>query len=131
MPTQQSEQFNLKKKMESIELELKKISSEIIELTVLNRHLHEDRKHNAVKIDSLESDMHTAKGAISLLKGTVVVISGSVIAFCTWLVSSNFNANQERAVIVNKLERVITDQTKIENKVEILENNDAKHQNNN
>lgn len=127
---EQTEQFNLRKKIEVIELELKKISSEILELTLLNKLLHEDRKHNATKIDVLKSDMQTAKGAISLLKGGVMLLGGFIIAFCTWLVSSNFNANQERAVISNKLERTINDQSKLENKVEILENNHAKHQDN-
>lgn len=127
---EQTEQFNLRKKIEVIELELKKISSEILELTLLNKLLHEDRKHNATEIDVLKSDMQTAKGAISLLKGGVMLLGGSIIAFCTWLVSSNFNANQERAVISNKLERTINDQSKLENKVEILENNHAKYQDN-
>ena len=71
---EQTEQFNLRKKIEVIELELKKISSEILELTLLNKLLHEDRKHNATEIDVLKSDMQTAKGAISLLKGAVILM---------------------------------------------------------
>lgn len=109
--------FSIREQLEEMRQELKKVSADILELTIINKHTYEERQANGIKIERIENDFASAKGAITLLKGLVTVIAGSVIAFCTWIVTSNQSIQNQ---IHNSTERITLVEERINNlKIEI------------
>lgn len=111
------EHYSLKEQLEEMRTELKKMSNDILELTVMNKHIYEERQNNSIKLERIESEFNNAKGAISLLKGLLSLLGASSIAFCTWIVTSNQGIQNQ---IHHSTERISLLEERINNlKIEI------------
>lgn len=100
----------IERKLDSVQQEVKTLSETVLRLTVVNEQHKSLSGENAKKIDRLEDDSQQAKGAINLLKVFGSVAIGSMITFCTWIVSTNqgtqqriSDTNQKVAVIESKM----------------------------
>ena len=107
------EHFSICKQLEEMQQELSKVSKELTKLTVVNEMLHQERYHNSAKLDKLESEFTQLKGGLTLLKTTAGVFGASAVAFCTWIVSSNYEStkaiqavNERYAVLAEKVGQV-------------------------
>lgn len=118
----------IKEQLNDVQQEVKHISKQLIELTMIQNMYLDERKSSSIKIEKLENDFLTIRGGVNLLKGLITIFGSGLIAFCTWIVSSNFNTNQNLAVYKDKQERLTQDVSKLNDKVEYLENEINKHQ---
>lgn len=102
----------LKKQLAEVHLKLEQMSKDIVRLTVINEHQYEERQTNSIKIEKMENDFTSAKGAILTLKWLISMIGASVIAFCTWIVTSS-NEHQKEIATINQriaiLEKEVND----------------------
>lgn len=119
----------LKEQLSDVQQEVKHISRQLIELTTIHNMSLDERKNNNNKIEKLENDFLTVRGGVNLLKGLMTIIGSALIAFCTWIVSTNFQTNQDMAVHKDKQERIIQDVNRLHDKVEYLENEVTKYKN--
>lgn len=103
--------YSLRVKLEDINKELKKLSNEILELTVLNKFLHEERISNSAKIERIDNEITTAKGAVSLIKWVVSVFGISVLGFGAYIVSTGLESQQK---LINQAERLTILESSIE-----------------
>lgn len=122
-------EITIKEQLNEVQQEVKHISRQLIELTTIHNISLDERKSNVIKIEKLENDFLSVRGGVNLLKGLISVFGSALIAFCTWIVSSNFQVNQELAVVKDKSERLIQDVHKLQDKVEKLENEVTKYKN--
>lgn len=106
----------LKKQLNEMQQDIKTLSKDVLELTLINKHQSSLGEENAKEIDLLKADSQTAKGAISLFKIIGAITGGSIIAFFTWIVSSGTDTqqrisdtNQKVAILESKLVRLDTD----------------------
>ena len=102
----------LKKQLTDVHLKLEQLSKDIIRLTVINEHQYEERQANSVKIEKMENDFTSAKGAILTLKWLISMLGAGAIAFCTWIVTSNNEHQKELATLNQKvaiLEKEVND----------------------
>lgn len=127
--TNSNEHFSLREQLTDMQIKIERISEKLIELSVINSQTLDERKSSSIKIEKLENDFLTIRGGVNLLKGLITIFGSGLIAFCTWIVSSNFNTNQNLAVYKDKQERLTQDVSKLNDKVEYLENEITKHKN--
>ena len=106
------ETFSIRKQLEEMQQELSKVSKELTKLTVVNEMLHQERYNSSIKLDKLESEFTQLKGGLTILKATAGVFGASAVAFCTWIVSSNYGSteaiqavNERYAVLTEKVEQ--------------------------
>lgn len=105
------ELFSIHKQLEEMQQELSKVSKELTKLTVVNEMLHQERYNSSTKLNKLESEFTELKGGLTLLKATTGVFGASAVAFCTWIVSSNYEnataiqtVNERHAVLSEKVD---------------------------
>lgn len=98
-----NQHFSLKEQLEEMRREIKKLSSDILELTIINKHTYEERQANSIKLEKLDAEFTQAKGAISTLKWLISVFGASAIAFCTWIVTSNNDHQKEIQQLTQKI----------------------------
>lgn len=84
-----TEHISIKEQLDEMRVELKKMSADILELTIINKHTYKERQSNSLKLERMENDFNSAKGAITLLKGVLSIVTVAIISFCTWIVTSN------------------------------------------
>lgn len=102
----------LKKQLTDVHLKLEQLSKDIIRLTVINEHQYEERQANSIKIEKMENDFTSARGAILTLKWLISMLGAGAIAFCTWIVTSNNEHQKELAMLNQKvaiLEKEVND----------------------
>ena len=116
MAEQETYGVRLEKKIDSLSENVKNLSEQAVRLTETNNHQKSLGEENSRKIDALEQDVRKASGAVSLLNKISMICGGSVIAFCTWLVSSHTSiqqrladTNQKVAILEAKSIRLDTD----------------------
>ena len=90
-----TESFNLQRQLDEMSKEIKKMSEDIIKLTAINEHQFMERQSSSQKLEVLGNEFAQNKGAISLLKGIITLISGGCIAFFTWIVTANNDQQKE------------------------------------
>lgn len=107
-----SESFNLQRQLDEMSKEIKKMSEYIIKLTAINEHQFAERKFNSQKLEVLSNEFAQNKGAISLLKGIVTLVSSGCIAFFTWIVTVN-NDQQKELYLLTQRAVILENQTNI------------------
>lgn len=90
-----TDKFSLRVQLDDINKEIKKLSNDILELTVLNKFLHEERISNSAKIDFIDSEVTTAKGVVSLIKWIISVFGVSVLGFGAYIISAGLESQQK------------------------------------
>lgn len=123
-----TDKYSLKAQLNDINKEIKKLSNDILELTVLNKFLHEERISNAAKIDRIDNEITTAKGAVSFIKWVISVFGVSVLGFGAYVVSTGLESQQklinqaERITILeSRIDRNINDITRVNKEIDKLE----------
>lgn len=123
-----TDKYSLKAQLNDINKEIKKLSNDILELTVLNKFLHEERISNAAKIDRIDNEITTAKGAVSFIKWVISVFGVSVLGFGAYVVSTGLESQQklinqaERVTILeSRIDRNINDITRVNKEIDKLE----------
>ena len=106
-----TDRYSLRVKLDDINKEIKKLSNEILELTVLNKFLHEERISNSAKIERIDNEITTAKGALSLIKWVVSVFGVSVLGFGAYIVSIGLESQQK---LINQAERLTILESRVE-----------------
>lgn len=105
------DEYSIKKQLETLHQDLKRLSDSVLELTVINRHLLEERNNNNTRIERIDNDVTEARGAIALLKWITSVFGVSILSFFVWIVSSHLQTQQKLA---DYSERLSILKTKIE-----------------
>lgn len=106
--------YNLRIKLDDINKEIKKLSNDILELTILNKFLHEERINNTAKLERIDNDITTARGALSLIKWVVSVFGVSVLGLGAYIVSSSLESQQK---LVNQTERITILESRIDRNI--------------
>lgn len=98
------------KQLETMQSKIEQLHIDVVRLTVTVEKLHEERKLSNIKLDKIDNEFSNIKGAVGLLKAIATVFSASVIAFCTWVVTSH---NEQQKQLFNNTQRL----TFLENKI--------------
>lgn len=106
--------YSLRTRLDDINKEIKKLSNEILELTILNKFLHEERISNAAKLDRIDNEVTTARGAVSLIKWVVSVFGVSVLGFGAYIVSNGLESQQK---LVNQAEKITILESRIDGNI--------------
>lgn len=108
--------FSIREQLKEMQQDILKISQELNKLMVINDMMNCERSSNSAKLDKLEHEFTQYKGGLTLLKGVAGLFGASAVAFCTWIVSSNYEGtkalqevNQRHAVLSEKVERLHND----------------------
>lgn len=115
MPTE--DRFSFKEQLMNVQAELKKLNEAVIELTIINRHLSDERNENSIRIDRIDNEITEARGAISLLKWIATISVAWVIGFCVWIVTNNIEQQSKNA---NLMEKIVHIEGKLERNKEII-----------
>ena len=107
------EHLSICKQLEEMQQGILKMSQELTKLTVINDMMHQERSSNSAKLDKLTDEFTQVKGGLLILKAITGLFGASVAAFCTWIVSSNYEdtraiqeITQRHAVLNEKVERL-------------------------
>ena len=98
-----TDNYSLRAQLNDINKEIKKLSNEILELTVLNKFLHEERISNTAKIDRIDNEITTARGALLFIKWVISVFGVSVLGLGAYIVSTGLDSQQK---LINQAERI-------------------------
>lgn len=106
---------DISQQLADMQEEIKHISHELVRLTAITEQQLLDRKDTSIKVENLHTAFSHLKGGLAFLKAAVGILGASVIAFCTWIVTSNIDNNQQ---IIRLHGQVVL----LEDKVQDLEN---------
>ncbi|AKG13481.1 hypothetical protein [Moraxella bovoculi] len=109
-----TDKYSLRMQLGDINKEIKKLSNEILELTVLNKFLHEERISNTAKLDFIDNEVTTAKGAVSLIKWVISVFGVSVLGFGAYIVSAGLESQQK---LINQAEKITILESRIDRNI--------------
>lgn len=123
----EKEYETLQIELAEIKKELKKLSSELLELMVLNRFIHEERNKNSIKLEAVENQIVAFKGAMSLIKWVISVFGVSVLGFFVYLVSSDIENKQKITVQETQLQRTEQEIIRLNSQLEKVENTHDKN----
>lgn len=123
-----TDKFSLRVQLDDINKEIKKLSNDILELTVLNKFLHEERISNSAKIDFIDSEVTTAKGVVSLIKWIISVFGVSVLGFGAYIISAGLESQQKLikqaekiTILESRINRNTDDINRINKEIDKLE----------
>lgn len=110
------EHYSIREQLKEMQQDILKMSQELTKLTTVNDLMHQERSSTSAKLDRLENEFTQFKGGLTLLKGVAGLFGASAVAFCTWIVSSNYEdtkalqeVNQRHAVLSEKVNRLYHD----------------------
>ena len=109
-----TDKYSLRVQLDDINKEIKKLSNEILELTVLNKFLHEERISNAAKIERIDNEITTARGALSFIKWVISVFGVYVLGLGSYTVSTGLESQQK---LVNQAERFTILESRIDRNI--------------
>lgn len=123
-----TDKFSLRVQLDDINKEIKKLSNDILELTVLNKFLHEERISNSAKIDFIDSEVTTAKGVVSLIKWIISVFGVSVLGFGAYIISAGLESQQKLikqaekiTILESRIDRNINEINRLNKEIDKLE----------
>lgn len=123
-----TDKYNLRVQLDDINKEIKKLSNDILELTVLNKFLHEERISNTAKIDFIDNEVTTAKGVVSLIKWVISVFGVSVLGFGAYIISAGLESQQKlikqaekMTILESRINRNVDDINRINKEIDKLE----------
>lgn len=86
---------DIAKQLADMRDEIKHISHELVRLSAISEQQLADRRDNSIKLEKLHTEFSHLKGGLSFIKAVVGILSASVIAFCTWIVTSGNEQDQQ------------------------------------
>ena len=86
---------DIAKQLADMQDEIKHISHELVRLSATTELQLADRRDNSTKIEKLHTEFSHLKGGLSFIKAVVGILGASIIAFCTWIVTSGSEQNQQ------------------------------------
>ena len=86
---------DISKQLEDMRDEIKHISHELVRLSAITEQQLADRRDNSIKLEKLTTEFSHLKGGLSFIKAVVGILSASIIAFCTWIVTSGSEQDQQ------------------------------------
>ena len=123
-----TDKYSLRVQLDDINKEIKKLSNEILELTVLNKFLHEERISNAAKIERIDNEITTARGVLSFIKWVISVFGVSALGLGAYTVSTGLESQHklvsqaERFTILeSRIDRNINDINRLNKEIDKLE----------
>lgn len=123
-----ADKYSLRVQLNDINKEIKKLSNEILELTVLNKFLHEERISNTAKIERIDNEITAARGALSFIKWVISVFGVSVLGLGTYTVSTGLESQRklidqaERfTMLESRIDRNINDINRLNEEIDKLE----------
>lgn len=122
------DKYSLRVQLNDINKEIKKLSNEILELTVLNKFLHEERISNTAKIERIDNEITAARGALSFIKWVISVFGVSVLGLGAYTVSTGLesqhklvNQAERFTILESKIDRNINDISRLNKEIDKLE----------
>lgn len=110
---------DIAKQLADMRDEIKHISHELVRLSAISEQQLADRRDNSTKLEKLHTEFSHLQGGLSFIKAVVGILSASIIAFCTWIVTSG-NEQDQQIMSLN------SDVALLESRVTNLENEIAK-----
>lgn len=86
---------DIAKQLADMRDEIKHISHELVRLSAITEQQLADRRDNSIKLEKLHTEFTHLQGGLSFIKAVVGILSASIIAFCTWIVTSASEQNQQ------------------------------------
>ena len=86
---------DITKQLADMQNEIKHISHELVRLSATTEQQLADRRYNFAKLENLHTEFSHLKGGLSFIKTVVGILSASIIAFCTWIVTSGSEQDQQ------------------------------------
>lgn len=86
---------DITKQLADMQNEIKHISHELVRLSATTEQQLADRRYNFAKLEKLHTEFSHLKGGLSFIKTVVGILSASIIAFCTWIVTSGSEQDQQ------------------------------------
>lgn len=86
---------DIAKQLEDLRDEIKHISHELVRLSAITEQQLADRRDNSTKLEKLHTEFSHLQGGLSFIKAVVGILGASIIAFCTWIVTSSNEQNQQ------------------------------------
>ena len=86
---------DIAKQLADMRDEIKHISHELVRLSATTEQQLADRRDNSAKLEKLHTEFSHLQGGLSFIKAVVGILSASIIAFCTWIVTSSIEQNQQ------------------------------------
>ena len=86
---------DIAKQLSDMRDEIKHISHELVRLSATTEQQLADRRDNSAKLEKLHTEFSHLQGGLSFIKAVVGILSASIIAFCTWIVTSSIEQNQQ------------------------------------
>lgn len=86
---------DISKQLADMRDEIKHISHELVRLSATTEQQLADRRDNYTKLEKLHTEFSHLKGGLSFIKAVVGILGASIIAFCTWIVTSGSEQNQQ------------------------------------
>lgn len=85
---------SLVENVKELQKELRGCSESIIQLkTIIEQHTKKSFE-DSEKLRTIEQKINKFEGAISVTNRIVTALGGSMVAFCVWIVTSNYGAQQ-------------------------------------
>lgn len=86
---------DISKQLADMRDEIKHISHELVRLSATTEQQLADRRYNSTKLEKLHTEFSHLKGGLSFIKAVVGILGASIITFCTWIVTSGNEQNQQ------------------------------------
>lgn len=86
---------DIAKQLADMRDEIKHISHELVRLSAISEQQLADRRDNSTKLEKLHTEFSHLQGGLSFIKAVVGILSASIIAFCTWIVTSGNEQDQQ------------------------------------
>lgn len=94
---------DIAKQLADLRDEIKHISHELVRLSAITEQQLADRRDNSTKLEKLHTEFSHLQGGLSFIKAVVGILSASIIAFCTWIVTSGSEQNQQIALLDSRV----------------------------
>lgn len=92
---------DIAKQLADMQDEIKHISHELVRLSATAELQLADRRDNSTKLEKLHTEFSHLKGGLSFIKAVVGILGASIIAFCTWIVTSGSEQDQQIIKLYN------------------------------
>lgn len=108
---------DIAKQLADMRDEIKHISHELVRLSAISEQQLADRRDNSTKLEKLHTEFSHLQGGLSFIKAVVGILSASVIAFCTWIVTSGNEQDQQIMNLYNHVALLDSRVTNLESEI--------------
>lgn len=108
---------DISKQLADMRDEIKHISHELVRLSATTEQQLADRRDNYTKLEKLHTEFSHLKGGLSFIKAVVGILGASIIAFCTWIVTSGSEQNQQIIKLYSQVALLDSKVTNLESEI--------------